>query len=263
VRKLNIIIPVVLIALLAMGFLFAPNNPSHVNLELRLSPPGVDFPLGTDNLGRCILSRLLYGGMTTVGIVLTGALLVALTGTLLGLLSCYGNKTNVLLEGLLNALTAIPPIAYLIVFIGAWGNGVFTILTAITLSLFLRLVKLVKNRAEIEGDKAYVVCARTSGAGNLRVLFFHILPNLTGDILYFLCLSSADMILAISGFSFIGLGLGDSVIDWGTMIAESMDLILTNSSLITLPVLFIVLTTLSFNILGRAIDKRRAFYDSH
>lgn len=255
-KYLKYILPVLIILLSCFGYLFAPNDPNHVDVTCRLASSSMDYPLGTDNLGRCTLSRLLYGGKTTVGIVALGSISVSILGTIIGLVISRDSKgQNILFESLLNAITAVPPIAYLIIFIAAWGNGIITMLVAITLSLFLRLIKLVKTRAEIEMNKAYVMCAVTSGSGRIRILFYHILPNLISDVVHFVCLSSADMILAVVGFSFIGLGLGDNVIDWGTMISDSHHMMLSNPALTLYPVVFVCICTLSFNLLGRAIEK--------
>ncbi|WP_347488111.1 ABC transporter permease [Desulfoscipio sp. XC116] len=253
--------PIFILVLCCFGYLFAPNDPQCVDMSNRLAQPCLRYPLGTDTLGRCTLSRLLYGGRTTIGIVALGCFCVAVLGMVTGLLiSRPKDKEGVLFESILNAVTAIPPIAYLIIFIAAWGNGVLTMLVAITLSLFLRLIKLVKTRAEIEMSRAYVMCAVTSGAGKLRVLFWHILPNLVSDVVRFICLSCADMVLAIVGFSFIGLGLGDNVIEWGSMVADSNQMMLSHPGLTFYPVVFIFLSTLSFHLLGRAASKGGDYY---
>lgn len=126
ISKLQLILPLLIIFICAFGFLFAPNDPDLVDMTIKFLPPCAEYPLGTDNLGRCVLSRLLYGGQTTLGIVLVGSVTVSGLGTLAGLLMGGGKHgKNVVLEGVLNAVTAIPPIAYLIIFIAAWGNSVF------------------------------------------------------------------------------------------------------------------------------------------
>lgn len=177
-------------------------------------------------------------------------------GTLFGLLmGGMKKKQNIILESILNAVTAIPPIAYLIIFNAAWGNGVFTVLTAATVSLLLRLIKLVKTRTEIESGKAYVMCAVASGAARIHILFREILPNLIWDILRFMCLSCADLIVSIVGFSFIGLGLGDNVIDWGMMISDTHHYFMTYPKMTFYPVICIFLCTCSFYGLGKAIEK--------
>lgn len=253
---LSIAVPVFIIIFCAIGFTFAPNDPNHVDLTKKFLMPCNDYPFGTDHMGRCIFSRILYGGRTTLGIVLIGSSIVIISGTLIGMLLGFGIKgNNLLIESILNAVTAIPPIAYLIIFIGAWGNGIPTMLTALTVSLIMRLIKLVKTETEIELGKAYIMCAVASGAARYRVLFVHVLPNIIRDIVHYVCLSCTDMIMAIVGFSFIGLGLGDDVIDWGVMVSEARSVIIMRPDIILYPVFFIFLCTLSFNLIAQEIEK--------
>lgn len=157
-------------------------------------------------------------------------------------------------SSLLDAITAIPPLAYLIIFVGIWGNSIPTMLVAMTVSLVLRMIKLVKTHTEIELNKAYVLCAISSGASKRRILLIHILPNIFRPLVYFLCLSCAEMIMNISAFSFIGLTLGDDVIDWGSMLSNARSMYATHPSLLFLPILFIFLCTFSFNVLARQLD---------
>ena len=169
-KSCGIIIPVLVITFFFMGFLFAPNNPMESNLLARYAAPSEQYPFGTDALGHCIVSRILYGGWTTLGIVLGGSFIVFLLGTVFGMAtSRFIMRENALVDGLINAVTAIPPIAYLIVFIGAWGSGAKTTLIALTVSYILRYIKLVRTRTDIEKDKAYVLCAVASGASKIRI----------------------------------------------------------------------------------------------
>lgn len=254
VHKLSIMVPVLVIVFFLVGFLFAPHNPMESNLLMRFQRPGTEYPFGTDQLGRCIFSRILYGGWTTLGLVLGGSLIVFGLGTIIGMATSRAvMKGNTIIDGLINAVTAIPPIAYLIVFIGAWGSGTKTTLFALTVSYILRYIKLVRTRADMEMGKAYVMCAIASGASKLRVLMIHILPNIIAEMIRFLCLSCADMILAITAFSFIGLGLGDSVVDWGSMILDARGALILHPGMIIYPIGAVVLSTLCFNILGRRL----------
>ena len=176
-------------------------------------------------------------------------------GTLIGLWLGRANAARSLVfSSLLDAVTAIPPLAYLIIFVGIWGNSIPTMLVALTVSLILRMIKLVKTQTEIELDKAYVLCAVSSGASRSRVLFVHILPNIIRPLVHFLCLSCAEMIMNISAFSFIGLTLGDDVIDWGSMLSEGRSMLMTHPSLLFLPILFIFLCTLAFNLLAKQLE---------
>lgn len=244
-----------------MGFLFAPNSPMELNLMMRFAPPSREYPFGTDALGRCIYSRMLYGGWTTLGLVLGSSFAVFLMGTILGIgTSRSVMKENALVDGFINAVTAIPPIAYLIVFIGAWGSGAKTTMIALTISYLLRFMKLVRTRIDIERSKAYVMCAVAAGASKSRVLLVHILPNVLPEMIRFLCLSCADMILAITGFSFIGLGLGDNVVDWGSMIMEARGSLILHPTLILYPIGAVVLSTLCFNVIGRQLTQGEELY---
>ncbi len=258
-HNLSIIIPMLMIVLFLIGYLFAPNNPMESNLLARFQKPCTTYPLGTDQLGRCIFSRILYGGWTTLGIVMGGSMIVFLLGTIIGMATSRAvMKGNTLIDGLINAVTAIPPIAYLIVFIGAWGSGAKTTLFALTVSYILRYIKLVRTRTDMEMGKAYVMCAVASGASILRILIIHILPNLIAQMIRFLCLSCADMILAITAFSFIGLGLGDSVVDWGSMILDARGALVLHPGMILYPIGAVILSTLCFNILGRQLTEKEA-----
>lgn len=255
--KIGFVLPLLIIAICAFGFVFAPNDPLHVDMGMRFLKPSAQYPLGTDNMGRCMLSRLLFGGRTTLGIVLFGSIMVSVIGVVFGLfLGSMGKSHGIIIEGFFNAVTAIPPIAYLIIFVAAWGNSVMTMLVAVTISLLLRLMKLIKTRTEVEMGKAYIMCAAASGSSKLRILFVHIFPNLIWDVLRFICMSAADMIISIVGFSYIGLGLGDNVIDWGTMVSETHHYIIAHPAMTLYPILFIFLCTLSFNLLGRWIERR-------
>lgn len=219
--------------------------------------PSEQYPFGTDELGRCVFSRILWGGWITIGIVLAGSVIVAVLGSFIGLLLGQGSSVkNIMIDCLLNAVTAIPPVAYLIIFIGIWGNSIPTMMVSLTASLLLRMIKLVKTETEIEMGKAYIMCAVSCGATKIRILFAHILPNIIKEIIHFVCLSCAEMIMIISGFSFIGLTLGDDVIDWGTMLSSARNMTGMRPMLLFYPILFIFLSTVSFNILGQLLESK-------
>lgn len=258
-KKLKVVmmvIPIAFVVILAVGYYFAPHDPNHVDLLLKLKPPSSVYPFGTDSLGRCVLSRLLYGGRTTLGIVLMGSFLVLSISVPVGLVLGYSGKgENVIVESLLNAFTAIPPIALLIVFVGAWGSGVLTMLTALTLSLLMRMIKLVKTETEIQRRKAYVSCAIACGVTRGHLLFVQILPNIMNNTIRFLTLSCGDMIMGIVSFSFIGIGLGDNVIDWGMMVSDARRVLFMNPALILFPIGAIFLSILSFNVISFSLAR--------
>lgn len=254
-KKLKWILPILVIVFCSLGFMIAPNNPYKVDISNRFASFNAGYPLGTDQFGRCVFSRILYGGQVTLGIVLVGAGIVFLLGTVLGLiLGRISTGQSLFFNSLLDAITAIPPLAYLIIFVGIWGNSIPTMLVALTVSLILRMIKLVKTQTEIELGKAYVLCAISSGASKPRILFVHILPNILRSLIHFLCLSCAEMIMSISAFSFIGLKLGDDVIDWGTMLSEGRAVYSAHPALLYLPILSIFICTLAFNLIARQTE---------
>lgn len=258
---LGYVIPITILFFCFIGFLFAPNDPQHVDITAKFLSPCAQYPLGTNEMGQCLFSRILYGGYTTLGIVLFGSMIVLIVGMLLGLLLGQGKMgRNVFFESILNAITAIPPIAYLIIFISAWGNSVLTTVVALTVALTLRMIKLIKSQTEIEFTKAYILCAMASGASRTRILFVHIVPNLLREAVHFICLSCGEMILSISGFSFIGLSLGDNVIDWGAMVSSARSQIWVHPGLMLWPMLFIFACVVSFNILGRKLEEGGALH---
>lgn len=255
-RILSYIIPVLILLFFLFGFLFAPHNPTAADIQNKYLSGSKEYPFGTDNFGRCEFSRILEGGKTTLGIVLVGSFIVIVLGIFFGiLLAKTSRRRNVFAESILNAVTAIPPVAYLIIFIGIWGNSIPTMLVALTASLILRMIKLVKTLIEAEYDKAYIMCAIACGASKIKIMLIHILPNIIRDIVQFICLSCAEMIVAISGFSFIGLSLGDDVIDWGVMLSDARALAGTHPELLMYPIFFIFVSSLCFNYLGRLLKK--------
>lgn len=256
--KLSVLIPLIILIFCVTGFIIAPNDPNQTNLLERYAQASARFPLGTDSMGRCVFSRILYGGRTTLGIVVCGSAIIFICGTTLGmLLSKEIIGENLLIDSFINAITSIPPVAYLIVFIGAWGNGIRTMLIAMTVSYILRYIKLVRAWTDIEMSKAYVMCATACGASKMRIITVHILPNLLSQMIQFLCLSCANMVLTITGFSFIGLGLGDNVVDFGSMILEARKVADMYPKLILYPIFSVLICALAFNVLGKQISIRR------
>jgi ABC-type dipeptide/oligopeptide/nickel transport system permease subunit len=254
-KNWKISLPLLVIILCFFAFLLAPNDPEKINLLMRLQSPSWQYPFGTDSQGRCLASRIFYGARLSIGIVLGSSILIVITACPVGLMMGYsGDKTRWLTESILNSVTALPPIAYLMVFIGAWGNGVVTTFLALTLSIFPRLVKLVKTKTEIERNRAYVLCAIVSGASKTRQMFCHILPNCLKEIISFMSLMCAEMIMMITSFSFIGIGLGDNAIDLGGVIQEAYQVVLIRPEILVFPILFVVLISLAFNLLGQNVE---------
>ncbi|QUH29809.1 ABC transporter permease [Vallitalea guaymasensis] len=253
--KTKIILVIIVFVLLAMSNNFTPHNPVKQNLSIRLQPSSKEYPFGTDTLGRCVLSRVLAGGKLTIGIVILSSTMVLILGTVFGLINgLYSGKLEIVFESIINMFTALPPIIYILVFVGIWGGGAFTMILSLTLSNWARVAKLVKAKVDIEKNKAYVFCAITSGASRNRLIFVHILPNCIREILVFMSLICADMIILIASFSFIGIGLGSDTVNWGQMIAEGRSKVRIRPDIILYPAITIFLSTFLFNYIGKETD---------
>lgn len=236
----------------ALAFVFAPNDPFQVNLSQRLIKANTQYPLGTDTMGRCVLSRLMYGGRETIALVIVGGITMAIIGSVFGVLMGYfQDRFYWIGEAFLYAFTAFPPMVYLIIFVSTMGSGIFTTMMALILSNIVRVIKLVKTKTEQEKSKAYVYCAEASGASKMRIAFRHILPNLLGEIAVYVSLTCADMILLTTSFAFVGIAMmGSGVVDWGTMIADASTVAAIRPELMIYPAIGIFICTFVFNMLG-------------
>ncbi|MCG7406631.1 ABC transporter permease [Paenibacillus sp. ACRRX] len=253
-QKLRISTAVLVLLVCAFAYMLAPHDPHLVDIGKRLLPPSAEYPFGTDSMGRCVLSRVLYGGKTTLGIVLLTWLTTIIVGMPIGIaFGFWRGRLRWLGDSLLNVFASFPPIVYLIVWIGAWGSGLYTVVVSLSIASLVSLIKLVKAKTELEREKAYVYCAAAAGATRLRIMFWHLPPNLVRDAAVLLSLISSDMILMISGFSFIGLGLEQNGIDWGAMMLNGREVAMLRPDLMLYPLVFIFMCAFAFNVLGEEL----------
>lgn len=256
-RKVILIILILIITLPFALSALKLNNPNQVDIIAKFQSSSKEFPLGTDHMGRCEFSRLISGGKTTITIVLRVSLIIFFMGTGMGLILSGVNSTlRTILLSILNAINAIPTIVYMVIIIGAFGNGESVVLLSLSISLTLRTTKYIYSLAKEEFKKAYVLSARCMGSSKPRILFVHILPNIFTNIISFISLSCAEIIMLISGFSYIGINLGDEVIDWGLMLNEGRQVVNMAPRLVIYPTLAIVLYTFIFNKVSEILKVR-------
>jgi peptide/nickel transport system permease protein len=228
------------------------HDPFEQNLSERLEGPSFNYPMGTDTLGRCVYSRIVSGGQATVQIVLLSGVVLLVAGTIIGSMQVFSKpRFAMLIETVINAFTAFPPMLYVLLFVGIWGGGTFTMIVSLVFSNWARVAKLVQGKVEAESKKAYVLCARACGAPMRRIIFVHVIPNCFMEILGYMSLISAEMIILIASFSFIGIGLGEDTINWGQMIAEGKSKIRIQPGMTLYPSIAIILFTFLFNYIGK------------
>ena len=242
---------------------------TEVDLLARFGPAGPGHPLGTDELGRDVLVRLLFGGRVSLTIALITAFAAAFIGAAIGLLSgYYGGWVDVLLMRLTDGVIALPLLPLLIILAavdmrkvplldgladGA-SSSLYRIVLIITLVGWTTVARLVRGAALTLREREYVIAARAMGAGGLRIMAVHILPNVMSPIIVATTLSVGNIILFESVLSFLGLGIQPPIASWGNMLNNAQELIYEAPALAFYPGMAIFLTVIAFNFLGDGLQ---------
>lgn len=239
--------------------LIAPYDPQAQSGEL-LVPPSwapagtVDYFLGTDDLGRDILSRLIVGSQLTFGAAVTITAIAALIGCFIGILA---GMTKGLLSSILNHLLdtvmSIPSLLLAVIFVAFLGFGEFNILLAICLALIPRFIRSVYIAVHTEVEKDYIMAARLDGANDFYLLWNSILPNVLTVIAAEITLALSVAILDITALGFLGLGAQAPSTEWGAILGDSVELIYIAPWTVTLPGLTIMFTVVVLNLVGEGV----------
>ncbi|OIN06566.1 ABC transporter permease subunit [Oceanisphaera psychrotolerans] len=252
---------VVLLSLLTLfGPWLAPYAPYEQFSQALLMPPSwsdegnIDFFLGTDDLGRDMLSRLVLGARLTFGNGVLAVLVALLVGGCIGIIGgmSKGLKASIL-NHLLDTLLSIPSLLLAIIFVAILGPGLFNTLIAITLALVPQFVRAIYNAVSQEMQKEYITALRLDGAKHWRILRFGILPNLSDTIVSQTTRGLSSAILDITAVGFLGLGAQPPRPEWGAMLSDAMELVYLAPWTVTLPGLAILLTVLVINMVGEGL----------
>ncbi|HML46910.1 MAG TPA: ABC transporter permease [Clostridia bacterium] len=249
---LSVIALFLLAALLAP--VLAPHKPDKIDILAKYLPPGGAFPLGTDGLGRCVLSRLLYGARSSMMIALPSLAVVGLFGVVLGAAAAYiGGMFERMFLIVCDIFMAFPPLVIAISLVGALGMGMMNIVAAVFFSAWVWFAKVVRTWALIEKGKDYVTASQIAGCSRAGVLFGHIIPNILPQCAVYLSTGVASVILMVSGFAFLGLGFPAGTAEWGAMLQEAQANFYTHPELLMYPGLCILLAAVGFNLFGEAL----------
>ena len=260
-RNKTAVAGMIIIAIFILIAIFAPyispHDPVETSLYDQLKPPfwyegGTSKNiLGTDDLGRDILSRLIYGARISLLVSVISVSLAFFSGTLIGAISGYkkGWIDNIVMR-LMDIILSFPYILLAIVIVAYLGPGLENAMIAIGITYIPRFARIVRGSVLEECEKDYVTAARAIGAKEFRIIFLAILPNCLGPLIVQTTLNFASAILDAAALSFLGLGAQPPTPEWGAMIAQSRSLILRASWVMTLPGLAILFAVLGFNLLG-------------
>jgi len=235
----------------------SPHDPVEISLYDQLKPPawkdgGSDKNiLGTDDLGRDIFSRIIYGARVSLTVAVVSVGLAFVLGTLLGSISGYykGALDSVIMR-IMDIILAFPYLLLAIVVVAFLGPSLQNAMIAIGITYVPRFARIVRGSVLEECEKDYVMAAKAVGASDRRIIFIAILPNCLGPLIVLTTLSFASAILDAAALSFLGLGAQPPTPEWGAMIASSRSLILRASWVMTFPGIAILFAVLGFNLLG-------------
>ena len=229
----------------------ASHDPMEQNLYARLQPPSLDHPLGTDDFGRDILSRIIYGSRISLRIGAASITAALLVGTLLGLWAGYwGGWVDTLIMRFMDLLLAFPSILLAIAIVAVVGPGIDNAIMAVSVVLIPQFARLVRSSVLSVREMAYIEAARALGAGPMRILFLGILPNCTAPIIVQTTLGLGTAILDAAGLSFLGLGAQPPMPEWGAMLAGGRELLFEAPWVMTFPGLAIFIVVLAINLFG-------------
>ena len=251
------IIILVLVMTAVLADYISPYDTDKVALKEKLKPPSWQHPMGTDQLGRDVLSRIIYGTRTTFELSLLVVLFTSTFGVFIGIVAgYYRGIVDEILMRLIDVLLAFPSIILALVIIGAIGPGVFNTVMAISLVGWLFYARVARASTLSIREKEYVEGARAMGCSDAYICFFYVLPNCLPPIIVLMTLSLGSVILSIASLGYLGLGAQPPTPEWGTLLSEGRDYLANAWWLTTLPGFVVLLAVLAVSRAGRILQRR-------
>lgn len=257
--KIGLIIILVIIIFGVIYPIVSPNDPYAVSSADKYIGLSTRFPLGTDSFGRCVLTRIAVGTKYSllVSFVIIGAISVIslLVGTIP---TYYGGKYDRAFVAVCDVIMAFPQMIFVLVLIGILGKGIGNLMISMIISQWAWYAKFVRGYVLEEKNKGYVKAAIASGTKSYKIILRHIIPNILPAFIVYVSVGMGRVILELSAFSFLGLGVSPEIPEWGAMLNENRKCIFTHPELMLYPGLFIFFTAMAFNLLG---DGLRDIFD--
>jgi peptide/nickel transport system permease protein len=256
-RLIGVLVLATFVVVALVGPLVGPQDPNVGELGARLSPPYLfgganpDYLLGTDELGRDILTRLVYGARVSLLVGLSSVAIAGALGVVCGLVTgYYGGALDAVIMRLADVQLAFPFILLAIAVLAVLGSGLVNVIIVLGLAGWVGYARIVRGQVLSQKERDYITAARTVGVPDLTIIFRHVLPNCITPVIVIATFAVANNIIAEAGLSFLGLGAGVDIPTWGAMLAEGRDYLTTAWWLATLPGVAIFLVVLSINLIG-------------
>ncbi|KPK75336.1 MAG: ABC transporter permease [Phycisphaerae bacterium SM23_30] len=244
-----VIVLTVFVALFAPQL--APYNPNKVNLREMIEPPSAKHLLGTDEMGRDLLSRVIYGSRIAVSVGIVVVCIAGVIGMSLGLIAGYfGGWIGTMIMRFMDALMSLPPLVLMLAIAVMLGGGIAKVYVALGIAFMPTYCRLMCGEILSIKENDYVMAANVIGAGHIRVMFSHLVPNAFPPLFVMITLDLGFAILAEASLSFLGIGINPPTATWGAMINSGQQYLLTNPLLSIVPGVAIVLLVLAFNLVG-------------
>lgn len=232
----------------------APHDPNDVALERKLMLPDHSYLLGTDHLGRCILSRLIYGARVSLGAAFAVMSATLAISTVVGAVSGYaGGRVDAVIMRICDVFLAFPSLILALALVGVMGPGLPNVVLALALSQWAWYARMIRGMVLSLKERNYVLAARVAGTPRPTIIARHILPNILPQIAVLATLDVGWVILHIAGMSFLGLGIQPPTPEWGAMINDGRQFLRGYPWLMAYPGLMILSVVMAFNLLGDAL----------
>lgn len=257
-RNKQAIIGIIMILVIVIIAIFAPliatNDPNEINTSMKFAASEGKYPLGTDQLGRCVFSRIVYGARYSLGISIPILIILAIISIIIGSFTAYiGGMLDRIISVICNIFMAFPPIVVLLSLSSVLGQGILNLIISVVLSMWVWFVKVIRSYVLMEKGKDYITAAHIAGCSDIKIITYHIIPNIFPMLIVYFTTSIAALILMVSGYSFLGIGISTEIPEWGSMLSNGKSFLYSNPKLILYPGLSILFTAAGFNLLGEAL----------
>ena len=254
-RSSNLVVGAVILALIVLSALLAPQispyDPIDQDFVSQLQPPSASHFFGTDEFGRDIFSRVVYGARVALRVGVLADMIATALGVLLGVLAgFFGGRLDALITRLIDVMLAFPYLLLAMIVVAILGPGLTNAMVAIAIVYTPQIARVVRGVVLSVKEQEFIEAARAMGTGAVRILDRHIIPNIVSPIIVMATLTVGFMIVETAGLSFLGLGASPPTPEWGSMLATGRAFMLTSPWIATFPGLAILVTVVAFNLIG-------------